>query len=43
MEVVFSLLGEIIFLKGSLPSALGLFGVALTVAGLGAYIGTQKE
>jgi drug/metabolite transporter (DMT)-like permease len=43
MEVVFSLIGEIVFLKGSLPSALGLFGVVLTMLGLGAYMGTQKR
>jgi len=43
MEVVFSLIGEIVFLKGAIPSPLGLFGVALTMLGLGAYMGIQKK
>ena len=43
MEVVFSLIGEILFLRGAIPSALGLFGVALTMLGLGAYMGIQKK
>ena len=43
MEVVFSLIGEIVFLKGAIPSPLGLFGVVLTMLGLGAYMGIQKK
>jgi len=43
MEVVFSLIGEIVFLKGSIPSLLGLCGVILTILGLGAYMGIQKK
>lgn len=43
MEVVFSLLGEIIFLGGKLPGPLGLAGVALTILGLIAYMGTQAK
>jgi drug/metabolite transporter (DMT)-like permease len=43
MEVVFSLIGEIVFLKGSLPSMLGLFGVLLTMVGLGAFMASQKS
>ena len=43
MEVVFSLIGEILFLRGAIPSPLGLFGVVLTMLGLGAYMGTQKK
>ena len=38
MEVVFSLIGEIIFLSGALPGPLGLAGVALTIIGLVAYM-----
>ncbi len=43
MEVIFSLIGEIIFLRGALPSVLGLIGVALTMLGLGAYMSIQKK
>jgi drug/metabolite transporter (DMT)-like permease len=43
MEVIFSLLGEIVFLGGALPSALGLAGVALTITGLGAYMFTSRK
>ncbi|MFZ5881542.1 MAG: multidrug resistance efflux transporter family protein, partial [Chloroflexota bacterium] len=43
MEVVFSLLGEILFLGGAIPGALGLAGVALTILGLAAYMRTQVE
>lgn len=37
-EVIFSLLGEIIFLNGALPGPLGLVGILLAVAGLVAYV-----
>lgn len=37
MEVVFSLVGEIVFLQGSVPSLIGGAGVGLTVLGLAAY------
>jgi drug/metabolite transporter (DMT)-like permease len=42
MEVVFSLIGEIVFLKGVLPGPLGLAGVALTIVGLAAYMTSQN-
>jgi drug/metabolite transporter (DMT)-like permease len=42
MEVVFSLLGEIIFLGGKLPGPLGITGVALTILGLIFYMKTQS-
>lgn len=41
MEVVFSVLGEIIFLGGTVPGALGVAGVALTIIGLTAYMKAQ--
>ena len=43
MEVVFSLLGEIIFLGGKLPGPLGMAGVALTIIGLIAYMRIQAN
>jgi drug/metabolite transporter (DMT)-like permease len=43
MEVVFSLLGEIVFLGGAIPGALGLAGVAFTILGLAAYMRTQVK
>jgi drug/metabolite transporter (DMT)-like permease len=43
MEVVFSLLGEILFLGGALPGVLGIAGVALTIIGLVAYMRIQAE
>jgi drug/metabolite transporter (DMT)-like permease len=42
MEVVFSLLGEILFLQGVWPGLTGLAGIALTLVGLAAYIGMQS-
>jgi drug/metabolite transporter (DMT)-like permease len=42
MEVVFSLMGEIIFLGGKLPGILGLTGVALTIIGLIFYMRSQS-
>jgi len=41
MEVVFSLIGEIVFLQGVMPGMLGLAGVALTMLGLAAYMTSQ--
>ena len=41
MEVVFSLIGEIIFLGGTIPGPLGIAGVALTIVGLIAYMRVQ--
>lgn len=41
MEVVFSLLGEIIFLHGALPGTTATAGIALTVFGLVAYTRMQ--
>ena len=41
MEVVFSLLGEIIFLGAALPGPLGIAGVALTIVGLIFYMRLQ--
>jgi len=43
MEVVFSLIGEIIFLNGKLPGPLGLIGVTLTMIGLIAYMVMQTK
>ncbi|MBK7454996.1 MAG: multidrug resistance efflux transporter family protein [Anaerolineales bacterium] len=43
LEVIFSLLGEIIFLRGAWPGALGMTGVALTIFGLIAYIIMQSK
>ena len=43
MEVVFSLIGEIVFLKGGLPGPLGLTGLVLTIAGLAAYMVAQNR
>ncbi len=43
MEVVFSLLGEIVFLNSALPGTLGLVGVALTMIGLVAYMVMQTR
>jgi drug/metabolite transporter (DMT)-like permease len=42
MEVIFSLLGEILFLGGILPGTLGLAGITLTIVGLVAYMGVQS-
>jgi drug/metabolite transporter (DMT)-like permease len=43
MEVVFSLIGEVIFLGGAFPGTLGMIGVALTIVGLIAYTGVQGK
>ncbi len=43
MEVIFSLVGEIILLNGALPGSLGIAGIALTVIGLIAYIVMQTK
>jgi drug/metabolite transporter (DMT)-like permease len=43
MEVIFSLIGEIIFLRAALPGALGMAGVALTIIGLAAYMRVQVK
>jgi drug/metabolite transporter (DMT)-like permease len=43
MEVVFSLIGEIIFLNGVMPGSVGLAGVALTILGLAAYMRSQAS
>lgn len=43
MEVVFSLVGEIIFLRAVLPGPLGVAGVALTILGLIAYTFIQNK
>lgn len=40
-EVIFSLLGEIIFLNGALPGAAGGVGIALSVVGLVLYVRSQ--
>lgn len=37
MEVVFSLIGEVLLLQGVFPGAAGLAGIALTIIGLVAY------
>ena len=43
MEVIFSLIGEIIFLGGGIPGPIGVAGVALTIIGLIAYMRIQAE
>jgi drug/metabolite transporter (DMT)-like permease len=43
MEVVFSLIGEIVFLNGVLPGITGLAGIALTLLGLAAYIAISSR
>ena len=43
MEVVFSLIGEILLLNGAIPGVLGIAGIALTVIGLVAYIVMQSK
>ena len=43
LEVVFSLIGEIIFLGGTLPGWIGLSGILLTILGLIAYISFQNN
>jgi drug/metabolite transporter (DMT)-like permease len=43
MEVVFSLVGEIVFLLVALPGGLGLAGVGLTLVGLIAYMLMQNR
>jgi len=43
MEVVFSLIGEIVLLNGALPGALGMAGITLTIIGLIAYIAMQSR
>ncbi len=43
MEVIFSLIGEIIFLGAALPGPLGMAGVALTIIGLVAYMRVQAK
>lgn len=43
LEVVFSLVGEIIFLGATFPNWLGLAGILLTVLGLVAYISFQNK
>jgi drug/metabolite transporter (DMT)-like permease len=40
-EVIFSLLGEILFLHGSLPGLAGTVGIALSVIGLVLYVRSQ--
>jgi drug/metabolite transporter (DMT)-like permease len=42
-EVIFSLLGEIVFLHGSLPGAAGSIGIALSVIGLVLYVRSQAQ
>ena len=43
MEVVFSLIGEIILLKAAWPGLLGMAGIALTITGLIAYMFVQGK
>ena len=42
MEVVFSLIGEIVILQGVFPGSLGVAGIALTLIGLVAYTRLQS-
>lgn len=41
MEVVFSLVGEILFLHGAFPGPVGVMGIVLTIVGLAAYTRQQ--
>jgi drug/metabolite transporter (DMT)-like permease len=43
MEVVFSLLGEILLLGGAFPGPMGTLGIALTMFGLAAYMRAQAH
>jgi drug/metabolite transporter (DMT)-like permease len=43
MEVVFSLLGEVLFLGGAFPGPVGAAGIAFTILGLGAYMKAQAH
>ncbi len=43
MEVVFSLIGEIVFLHGAFPTPVGAVGIFLTIAGLTAYARLQSD
>ncbi len=43
MEVIFSLIGEMILLRALLPGLVGLTGVALTIVGLMAYTFVQNK
>ncbi|MFN8412339.1 MAG: multidrug resistance efflux transporter family protein [Anaerolineales bacterium] len=43
MEVIFSLIGEIVLLNGAIPGILGIIGIALTIIGLVAYIAMQSK
>jgi drug/metabolite transporter (DMT)-like permease len=42
MEVIFALIGEIVFLQGAFPGPLGAAGIALTLIGLVAYTRLQS-
>jgi drug/metabolite transporter (DMT)-like permease len=42
-EVLFSLAGELLFLHGAFPGALGLLGIALAVLGLLLYLRSQNS
>jgi len=42
MEVVFALIGEIVFLQGVFPGSIGVTGIALTLIGLAAYTRVQS-
>ncbi len=42
MEVIFSLIGEIVILQGVFPSPIGVTGIALTLIGLVAYTRQQS-
>jgi drug/metabolite transporter (DMT)-like permease len=43
MEVVFSLIGEIVLLHGVFPGSMGVAGIALTIIGLVAYTRMQSS
>lgn len=42
LEVVFSLIGEILFLQGVFPGPIGVTGIAITIIGLAAYTRLQS-
>lgn len=43
MEMVFSLVGEVVLLHGAIPGLLGIAGIFLTIIGLVAYIAMQTK
>jgi drug/metabolite transporter (DMT)-like permease len=42
-EVVFAMIGEILFLRAPLPNTIAIFGIVLVFAGLGLFIGFRER